>query len=38
MHLVRVGPRENALPELLRFECRVCKVVVTEPAQPQSQT
>jgi hypothetical protein len=38
MHLVRVVPRAGGLPELLSFECNVCKVVVTEPAQTPSQT
>lgn len=38
MHLIRVVPRAGGLPEQLSFECRVCKVVVTQPAETPSQT
>jgi hypothetical protein len=36
MHQVRVTPRAGALAERT-YECRVCKVIVVEPAQPPVQ-
>jgi hypothetical protein len=38
MRLIRTVPRAGGLPEQMSFECEVCKIVVTKPAQLSSET
>ena len=38
MRLIPTAPRAGGIPEVLTFECHVCKTVVTESASAPVQT